>query len=152
MTQQLSSNISTQRLKVDGTNYTGAAGTTDLTSEAVDTSDCDGVRFTIGFGAITSGAVTSVKARQGAASNMSDGADLEGSAITIADTDDNKVAVIDIYRPRERYVDIVTDRGTQNAVVDFLIVEKYGMRKLPPTEGSMVVSTEKHASPAEGTA
>lgn len=142
----------TKRLKVDGTNYTGAAGTSDLTSEPVDTQGYEGVRFIIGFGAITSTAVTSIKVRQGTASNMSDGADLAGSAITIADTDDNKIAITEIHRPQERYVDLVTDRGTANAVVDFLIVELYGARKYPVTQDATVISAEVANSPDEGTA
>lgn len=152
MNAHLSEHIDIKRLKVDGTNYTGAAGTTDLTSEEVDMQGWDGVVFLCGFGAITSGAVTSIKARQGAVTGMSDGADLAGTKITVADTDDNKQAVLDIYRPQERYVDHVVDRGTQNAVVDYLLAIRYKGRVQPVTQGSTVISAEKHASPAEGTA
>jgi hypothetical protein len=148
----LTHEVVTKRLKVDGTNYTGAAGTTDLTSEAVDTQNADLVRFICGFGAIVSGAATSVKARQGAQSDMSDGADLENSKITVADTDDNKMTIVEIVRPRERYLDHIVDRGTQNATVDFLLVELYFKRKQPVTQDGTVVSAEVHNSPAEGTA
>lgn len=149
---QLSNVVKWQRLKVDGTNYTGAANTTDLTSEAVDMSGFEGVVFLIGFGAITSTAVTSVKARQGAASDMSDGADLENTKQTVADTDDNKVKYIDIYRPRERYLDVVTDRGTANAVVDFILAGFYCPRVTPVTQPTATIAGELHVSPAEGTA
>jgi hypothetical protein len=144
--------IVTKRLKVDGTNYTGSAGTTDLTSEPVDTAGYEGVRFICGFGAITTNAVTSTKARQGAASDMGDGADLAGTAQTVADSADNKIVITDIFRPQERYVDHVIDRGTQNAVVDFLIVELYGTRKTPVTQDATVAGAEVHSSPDEGTA
>jgi len=148
----LTHKVVTRRLKVDGTNYTGSAGTSDLTSEAVDCANADGVRFICGFGTITSGAVTSTKVRQGAASNMSDGADLAGTAQTVADDDDNQIVITEIIRPQERYVDHVIDRGTQNAVVDFLIAELFFTRNQPVTQDSLVVGAEVHNSPAEGTA
>lgn len=148
----LSSNLKTFRFKVDGTNYTGAAGTSDLTSEALDTAGFEGVRIVLGFGAIVAGAVTSVKAQQ---CDTSGGtyADLEGTSISVADDDDNQCVVIDIYRPRERYIKIVTDRGTQNATVDFGVAVFYGARIGPVTEDTAtVVARELHRSPAEGTA
>jgi hypothetical protein len=152
MGEILTQKVVTKRLKVDGTNYNGAAGTTDLTSEPVDTAGFEGVRFVCGFGAITAGAVTSIKVRQGAQSDMSDGADLEGSGQAVADDQDNMIVISEIYRPQERYVDHVVDRGTQNAVVDFLIVELFGVRKLPVVQDATVIGAEVHASPDEGTA
>lgn len=130
------------------------AGTTDQTSSAIDTLGYDGVKIYTAFGAITSGAVTSVKVQQSSDDASADAyADLEGTSITIADDDDNQVAVHDIYRPRERYLKVVVDRGTQNAVIDGIIAVLYGARELPTTDDtSTVVSREIHASPAEGTA
>jgi hypothetical protein len=144
--------IDTRRIKPDASGWTVAAGTSDVNSDVVDLQGYEGVRFIAGFGALTSGAVTSLKVQQGAASDLSDAADLENSKITVADTDDNKVAITDIYRPRERYVRVAFDRGTQNAVIDFLLVELYGPKKLPPAAHSTVIAAEKHVSPAEGTA
>ena len=152
MHHSLSKAVKTDRIKPDASGFTVAAGTTDVNSDIIDTAGWEGVRFIIGFGAITAGAVTSVKAQQGAASNMSDAADLAGSAITVADSDDNKVAIIEIYRPIKRYVRSVIDRGTQNAVVDFELVEYIDSRKQPITEGGNVISAEVNVSPAEGTA
>ena len=140
------------RIKCDGTNYTGAAGTTDLTSEAIDTQGFENVKIYIGFGAITAGAVTSVKVQQ---CDTSGGtyADLEGTSITVADDDDNQMTLHEIVRPRERFLKTVIDRGTQNAVVDFEVVVLTNARKQPSTDDSAtVVSREVHASPAEGTA
>lgn len=148
----LSTALKTIRLKVDGTNYTGAAGTTDLTSEYVDTQGYEGARFICGFGAITSTAVTSTKVQQ---CDTSGGtyADLTGTAQTVADDDDNQVTVTEIVRPRERYLKHVVDRGTANAVVDFLLVELFGPMKSPTTDDTAtVVGREVHVSPAEGTA
>ena len=74
----LSPNMVTKRITVDGTNWVGAAGLTALTSEIIDTRGFHGVRFIISLGAIVAGALTSVKVQQGAVSNMSDAADIAG--------------------------------------------------------------------------
>lgn len=130
-----------------------AAGTTDLTSAWIDTAGYEGVLFIYALGTITSGAVTVLKAQQAAASDGTGAADLEGTSVTIADTDDNKLFYIDVYRPRERYVAAVLDRGTQNAVLDYGLAIRYGAKKLPVSQSSTYVAGgETHASPAEGTA
>lgn len=149
----LSKNVKTLRIRPDGSGYTVAAGTSDVNSDIVDTQGFEGVRFILGLGAITTGAVTSAKVQQNDVNSGTGMADLAGSAITIADDDDNQILISDIYKPRERYVRLAIDRGTQNAVVDFLLVELYEPRKLPITEDSaIVISAEQHISPAEGTA
>lgn len=147
----LSNTIKTVRVKPDGTNYNAAAGSSAATSEYIDTGGYEGVRLMIGLGAVVSGAATSVKVSQCDTSGGSY-ADLLGSSITVADTDDFKVAVIDIYLPRKRYLKVVTSRATQNATVDFITAELYGTRKQATTDDATVISREIHVSPAEGTA
>jgi len=130
-----------------------AAGTTDINSSVVDMSGYEGVLFMVLFGTITDTAVTSTKAQQGAQADLSDAADLAGTGVTVEDTADNQVAWLDIYRPRERYVRCVVDRGTANAVVDGIIAIQYGpMGKPTSHDSSTVLGGEVHASPDEGTA
>ena len=129
----------------------GAADTADINGAALDMSGYEGVLIKIVFGAITAGAVTSIKAQQGLQANLSDGADLADTGQTIADSDDDKVFYINLHRPRERYVRLVVDRATQDAVVASAEYIQYGARKAPTTHGSNV-SGETHISPAEGTA
>lgn len=150
----LTRNVVTKRIKPDGSGFTVAGGTSNVNSDPVDTAGFDGVRFITGFGAITAGAATSQKAQQGQASNLSDAADLASSSVTVADTDDNNISIVDIYRPAERYVRLATLRATQNAAIDFMIVELYRQRKQPVTQDATVVAAGAKvlASPAEGTA
>lgn len=134
-----------------------AAGSSDITDATViDMQGYEGVRFIVGFGAITSGAATSIDVQQAAAKTsdtaLTSGADLEGSKITVADTDDNTLVITDILKPRERYVQVQVQRATQNAVVDLIIAELYGAHKLPVTKDTTVSTQEMHQSPAEGTA
>jgi hypothetical protein len=112
----------------------------------------EGVVFIAALGRLTSGALTALKAQMGNESNLSDAADLAGSAIAIADSDDNKLLVLDIHRPAERYVRAVVARGTADATIDGVIAIQSGPRVLPVTQDSTVAGIETHVSPAEGTA
>lgn len=131
-----------------------AAGTTDQTSSAIDMAGFEGVKIYTLFGAITGSAVTSVKIQQSSDDGSADAyADLEATSVTVADDDDNQVVLHDIYRPRERYLKVIVDRGTQNAVIDGIVAVLYGADKMPTTDDSAtVVARETHSSPAEGTA
>ncbi|MGH8428864.1 MAG: hypothetical protein ACREUF_00530 [Solimonas sp.] len=128
------------------------AGTTDQNGSTIDMQGFEGVLFIAAFGALTATQVTQIKAQQGAASDLSDAADLAGTLVgPLADADSNKVLVLDIYRPAERYVRCVVDRGTANAVIDGVMAIQYGARKQPTSHDSTVKAAEAHASPAEGT-
>lgn len=133
-----------------------AAGTTDIEpSTGIDMANYDGVMFLIAFGTITANAVTSVKVQQSddSAGSPDSFSDLEGTSITVADDDDNKIAIIDVYRPEKRYLRVVVDRGTQNAVLDSISAIRYNPRVLPATHDATTVLGHKvHATPAEGTA
>jgi len=132
-----------------------AAGATDITdATAVDTQGFNGVRFTFAFGAIVAGAVTSVAAAGAATSSPTPGTDdLAGTKITVADTDDDKIVVLDIYRPAQRYIRPFVKRATQNATVNAILAELYGSaRKEPVAKDTTVASQELHVSPAVGTA
>ena len=131
----------------------GAAGTTDIEGTTLDMQGFDGVMAIVRMGTITSTAVTSIKMQQGAASDLSDAADLLGTAITVADDDDGQTFIIDLYKPRERYVRVYVDRGTANAVVASAEYVQYGPRNIPTTMNvTDAVTCETHISPAEGTA
>lgn len=127
----------------------GAAGTSDVEGTILDMLGFDGVLFVVQMGAIVSGAVTTIEVEQGDASDLSDGADLEGSSQTIADDDDENVFYIDLRRVTKRYVRLKCDRATQNATLSAIAIQ-YEARSTPVTAGTGV-SGEQHASPAEGT-
>ncbi|MBI5035571.1 MAG: hypothetical protein HZB51_34195 [Chloroflexi bacterium] len=129
----------------------GVAGATDINGAVCDMSGYDSVAMLVCFGAITAGAVTSIKAQQGALSNGTDMADLEDTAQTVADDDDEQMFIIDLHRPKEEYVRVTVDRGTQNAVVTEAWYILYNGRQHPVTQPTGV-NGELHVSPAEGTA
>lgn len=143
--------VKNTRLSIAITPTDGAAGTSDINGATLDMAGWDGVLMLVTFGAITTGAVTSIKAQQGNAANLSDAADLAGTGQVIADTDDDKTFYIDLYKPTKRYVRLVVDRGTQNAVVASALYIQYRGAKAPAVHGTGVAG-ETHVSPAEGTA
>ena len=129
----------------------GVAGTADINGTILDMSGYEGVLMLVRMGTITSGAVTSIKAQQDTDSAGGTMADLLGTSQTIADTDDDEIFVIDLFRPQERYVRLVVDRGTQNAVVASAEYIQYGPKAAPVTQPTGT-NGETHVSPAEGTA
>jgi hypothetical protein len=128
----------------------GVAGTSDINGASCDLQGClGGVTAIVQFGAITSTAVTSIKGQESA--DNSTWADLEGTAQTVADDDDELAFVIEVTRPLKRYFRVVVDRGTANAVVASAVYIVSGLRESSPTHGTGV-AVEMHHSPAAGTA
>lgn len=138
------------RISVNAT----AAGTGDtITGTAIDTLGWDGIMLIYLFGAITSTAVTTCKVQGGSASDGSDAADLAGTAQSVADTDDNKAVLVDIYRPMQRYIRPAIVRATANVVINNVIAVLYRGEITPASVHSTIVRTaEVFNSPAAGTA
>lgn len=127
----------------------GAAGTTAVNGATVDLSGVDELAIIVPFGAIVSGAVTSIKFQEG--DTTSPTTDVAGTNITVADTDDDTTKILRIIKPRKRYGRVVVSRATQNATVGAIMYVMKGLRTLPATDGSTVVG-ELHVSPVAGTA
>ena len=127
-----------------------AAGTSDQNSSSVDMKSYDAVTFCVGFGTITASAVTSIKVQ--GSDDDSSFSDLAGTAITVADSDDNKIVLAEINCPQQRYIRVVVDRGTQNAVIDFGVALQSKANAAPVTQSSSVLGSEFHQAPAAGTA
>ena len=127
-----------------------AAGTSDQNSSSVDMKSYDAVTFCVGFGAITASAVTSIKVQ--GSDDDSAWSDLAGTAVSVADSDDDKIVLAEINCPQQRYLRVVVDRGTQNAVIDFGVALQSKANAAPVTQSSSVLGSEFHQAPAAGTA
>jgi len=130
-----------------------ASGTADRNGEILDMQNCTGVLMVVKPASIATGATYSIKAQQGAAADLSDAADLEGTKIDIGDTQDNEIFVIDLYKPEERYVRVVADKDGANAVAESAMYIQYEGRVRP--EDNVIageITTKLHISPDEGTA
>ncbi len=130
-----------------------AEGSADRNGTVLDMANHEWVLMLVHFGDIAAGAATSIKAQQGAASNMSDAADLEGTSITVAADDDNQIFGILITKPRERYVRVVVDKDASNNTEEtgtYIVGGKRTLAALASVTDEFTV--EVHHSPAEGTA
>ena len=129
----------------------GVSAATPLNGSVLDMAGWRSVCMIVTFGAITGLAVTSIKAQQGAADDLSDAADLADTEQTVADDADNTTFYIDIRRPTKRYVRLVVSRGTQAATVANALYMQYEGRRFPVTQPAGF-SGEAFSHPDEGTA
>lgn len=130
----------------------GLAAATAINGSTLDTQlyNGAGVLILVHFGAIVTNAVTSLKVEVSDASNMGSPADIEGSAVTVADNKDDTYFMIDIHNPIKRYLRLVVSRATQNATVSATYII-YGVKQRPVTS-SAVSTVEIHRDKATGTA
>tara|TARA_R110000822_G_scaffold130712_2_gene267351 strand:- start:722 stop:1162 length:441 start_codon:yes stop_codon:yes gene_type:complete len=129
-----------------------AAGTGLITpASGVDMANFETCLFIVSFGAIVSGAATSIEVHQSA--DDSSYAALLGSNVTVVDTADDTIVYIEVNKPIDQYLKCLVNRATQNATVNSIVALQGGPRVAPVTHDSSTVTTgEFHVSPAEGTA
>lgn len=157
MVHSLTENAVIQRLKIDGTNYILAAGTTDVDSDVIDMLGFEAVAIVLGLGTLAaSSSVTSKVAQSDDDDGSPDGfSDLTGTSQATADTtnDDNKTIIWDVYRPTKRYLRVTSTRGDGgNSTIDFMLAIKYRCLEAAVTQHATNLAIERFASPAEGTA
>ena len=123
----------TKTLVVEGA---AAAGTSTLTTDAVDMTGFNAARFIWFLGDVTSGSVITATVLTESDGNASGGTSAAaGTEITAGASDyDSTLLIVDVLRPADRYVYSTLARGTQNAVVNGCICELYNARSLPVTQ------------------
>jgi hypothetical protein len=125
-----------------------AAGTTDVTSSIIDTAGYQGVVFITSFG--TANATNTLKVQQNTANQTTGMADLLGTSVASGSSDED--VIVEVFRPRERYLQVVAARGASSTLESVWAILYGGT---PGVSGSSVSGTqiaELHSSPAEGTA
>lgn len=127
-----------------------AAGTSNVNSSSLDMANFTNVVFIASIGTITATAVTGIKAQE--SDDNSTWADLANTAVAVADTQSNKMALLEVIRPIKRYIRLVVTRGTANAVIDGVIAIQFAERKQPVTQDTTVAASEVWVSPVAGTA
>lgn len=132
---------------------TGAVSPQSVSSAPVDVSDCEAFEIIVLVGAIVTNGTCAFKLQHGDASDGSDLADVEGSALAgFVAADANKMWVSEVIRPRKPYINPVLTRATANVTIDGVIIKKYGMRgDRPVTQDATVKASKQLGSPASGT-
>jgi len=141
-------NLSKNIKITNGLDY--ASGTATREGAILDMANWDGVLAIVKHAEIAGSASGDFHWEQGAESDLSDDADLLGTAIAVADDDDNEIFASDLYRPTDRYVRGVITKDGAHAQAEMLIYVQYCGRKAPVTDAG-ADEHELHISPAEGT-
>ncbi len=117
-----------------------AAGSSSVNSDVIDTLGFDGCLIVVQFGAIVSGAVTSIKLQHAdAATNnttLTSGADISTSSQTVADDDDDQIFYIDVIEPTKRYLQLAVTKATQNSTVSIIAILYNSKSSQPTTHGA----------------
>lgn len=126
-----------------------ADGQTDPDSTRVDMRGWDGVCFVCILGAITATGTVTMVAKQAATDIVGDA--LSGASVAAADDDDDKLLIIDIFRPKDRYLGVTLTRATANSVIGGVLAIQYRGKSLPTTQatGTMAATVVSLVSPAE---
>lgn len=126
--------------------YAEAAATSVTDATIIDLQSGRSVCFIAALGPNTaSGAVTTLKAKVGDKSDLSDGEVLTVMATHTADSatsDDDKLLILDVVQPGKRYVQPVLDRATAAAELCTLIAVTYNARCLPTSQGDTVLDAQ----------
>ena len=130
--QTLLSNVKFEEMVASG-DRTG--GTANINGVAVDMKGFEGCLINVEMGAITAGAVTSLKAQESDATG-SGWTDIDDAEITIGAGDDNYYVRLDVANVRKRYLRGVVDRSTQNSALRSAQYIKYNASFLPTSQPS----------------
>ncbi len=123
-----------------------ASAGTAINSSAVDMAGFEGVIF---IGSIaTVNAANFANLAQG---DTSGGAFVDLVATKVVPGVDGDSFMLDLFRPRKRFVRLEIDRGGVDTATGDVYAFQYGPREAPVTHGS-TINAEFHPSPAEGVA
>lgn len=128
-----------------------AAGKAATVSDVVDTAGYGGACFVYKLGTVTDGAAVTLKVSQNTANSTSKMADLSGAtaAIAVASGDSEQTLVVDVVRPRERYLIATITTATQNVEVDSGFCILYNPVKKPVAQPATIDASTQVVSPAE---
>ena len=128
-----------------------AAGKATTVGEIVDTAGFQCACFIYKLGTVTDGAAITLKIYQGSDATVSDVAELAGAsaAIATASGDSEQRLVVDVIKPRERYLRPTIVTATQNVEIDDAICILYNPDVIPVTQPTTVDASTLVVSPAE---
>lgn len=130
-----------------------AGSSIDSNSDRIDMSGWEGVVFVCPVTDSVQNGVATLKAEQSTTDADTYMAALTGASATAtsANNDDlnDKLLVVDVYRPTERYVQAVRTSSAANIAYGNVIAILYGARELPTAEDTSILDAAVVASPAE---
>lgn len=107
---------------------------------AVDMSGWDGAMFILHIGAITGAGTLAARVERDDNSGFNSATNITNAAlVNVTNTNPNSIAVIDVWRPSERYVRAVLTQGTNTVVAGATVVRYRRNGILPPTASAVQV-------------
>jgi hypothetical protein len=128
-----------------------SAGKATTVGEIVDTAGFGGACFIYKLGTVTDAGVVTLKIYSGTDSTVSDVAELSGASASIAATssDSEQMLVVDVIKPRERYLRPTIVTADQNSEIDFGVCILYNPDVIPVSQPATVDDETLVVSPAE---
>jgi hypothetical protein len=149
MTGNLINNVEFSEVKAP----VSAADNTDSNTDRIDMQGWDGVVFVTPITDSVDTGVATLTVEQNTSDSDSGMAALSGAVATktSAQNDDlnGKLLIVDVYRPRERYVQGVLTSTTASIAFGNTIAIKYRGTKFPISQDSTVADSAAVVSPAE---
>ena len=127
--------------KVLAVENTAAAGQTEVVSDVVDMQGYDSIAFIAKTGDVTDTCVLTLTGKTNTANSVSSPTPTtltDTATFTAGATDaDDKLLILDLHKPRDRYVFLSLTRTTADAVIECVIAILYNSheRKLAPDSG-----------------
>jgi len=117
-----------------------AAGSSDVEPSAgVDCAQFDGVLFVAAIGAMSSGAVLSLRAEASSDNGDQDAySAISGAEYTVEESSANTVVYLDVAAPPARYVRCVVRRATANSALRTVVAQRYGAQHAPSTQEATI--------------
>ena len=128
-----------------------AAGQATTVGEIVDTQGYGGACFIYKLGTVVDGAAVTLKVYPGSNATVSDVTELAGASAVIATTatDSEQRLIVDVIKPRERYLRPTIVTATQDVEIDDAICILYNPAVKPITQPTTVDVGTLVVSPAE---
>lgn len=128
-----------------------SAGQATTVGEIVDTAGYTSACFIYKLGAVTDGAAVTLTIYSGTDATVSDAAALSGAsaAIATASSDSDQFLIVDVVKPRERYLRPTIVTATQNVEIDSAFCILYNPTVKPISQPSTVDASTLVVSPAE---
>ena len=107
---------------------------------AIDMQGWDGCCFVISIGAITGAGSLDAKVQSDDNSGFNSATDITNAALTqVVAATNNNVAVIDVYRPTERYLRLVLTQAVNTVLAGATAIRYRRSGILPPTQSAVQV-------------
>lgn len=140
----------TKNVKITRVSNAAAAAQTAIESSILDMHGFDGVLFVALLGDVSDTCVLGLAAEQNDENSGSGMATLAGavSFTAGATSADNKMLVLDVYKPRQQFVRAKLTRTTADAVVSGIVAIQYGATSLPTSHDAAVIAQALLNDPA----